>query len=266
MTDRAVRALSFDKRAASYSLGHPGYPEALVDEILRFSGIPAEGKILEIGAGSAQATLPFSRRGFYIKAVEPGQDMIAFAKQRLGEGANVDFVNDTFDQWPLEREAYDLVIAGRALNWVGRKIRFTKTADALRAGGCLAVFRNAHIPGDQAMDRELRSLIEKYRPFRAQRRFAGADKQFVTSKHYEPVVEKVFHWERVCDAKTFIESQKVRMEYHRLTDEQRRELFESMHDVVMRHGGTVCQKFDTILLIARKRQTVSWARRFFSRK
>ncbi len=54
---------TFDRAALLYDEARPGYPEALFDDVVSLSRLPPGGRILEIGCGTGQATLPFACRG-----------------------------------------------------------------------------------------------------------------------------------------------------------------------------------------------------------
>ena len=60
----------FDEIAELYDRARPGYPEALVDDVVALSGIAPGGRILEIGSGTGKATEAFARRGFRIVCLE----------------------------------------------------------------------------------------------------------------------------------------------------------------------------------------------------
>ena len=55
---------TFDHIADLYDRHRPRYPEKLFDDLLSLSGIIPSERILEIGSGTGQATLPLARRGF----------------------------------------------------------------------------------------------------------------------------------------------------------------------------------------------------------
>src|SRR5215210_4042068 len=50
--DRNRLRTTFDEAASLYDEVRPGYPEDLFDDIISLSGIPARGRILEIGCGT----------------------------------------------------------------------------------------------------------------------------------------------------------------------------------------------------------------------
>ena len=71
------------RRRSLYDEVRPGYPEELFDDVVSLSGIPAGGRILEIGCGTGQATVPFARRGYRILCVELGENLAAVARRNL---------------------------------------------------------------------------------------------------------------------------------------------------------------------------------------
>jgi SAM-dependent methyltransferase len=79
--ERAKLRAIFDEAALLYDEVRPGYPEELFDDIVALSGIPSGGRILEIGCGTGQATVPFARRGYRILCVELGKNLAAVAPQ-----------------------------------------------------------------------------------------------------------------------------------------------------------------------------------------
>src|SRR3712207_5578274 len=81
--DRNRLATTFDEAASLYDEVRPGYPENLFEDVVSLSGIQAGGRILEIGCGTGQATVPFARRGYHIQCIELGENMAAVARRNL---------------------------------------------------------------------------------------------------------------------------------------------------------------------------------------
>src|SRR5437870_5484537 len=131
---------TFDDVALLYDQVRPGYQEALFEDVVVLSGIPPGGRILEIGCGTGQATLPFARRGYRILAVELGANLAAVARAKLAAYPAVQVHIGTFEEWPVEERAFDLAIAATAFHWIDPAVRCRKTAAALRPGGALALF------------------------------------------------------------------------------------------------------------------------------
>ena len=70
---------TFDGVADLYERARPGYPEAVFDDLATLARLPAPARILEIGCGTGQATLPLARRGHAITCVELGASLAARA-------------------------------------------------------------------------------------------------------------------------------------------------------------------------------------------
>src|SRR3984957_3614499 len=75
------RRRSFDQMAQLYSRARGAPPPALFAAGAVFVPPPADA--LEIGCGPGNASLPLLERGFRIHAVELGENLAAFARERL---------------------------------------------------------------------------------------------------------------------------------------------------------------------------------------
>lgn len=50
---------TFDEDEVNYDKYRPSYPTELIWDIIRYANLTSSDKILEIGTGTGQATLPF---------------------------------------------------------------------------------------------------------------------------------------------------------------------------------------------------------------
>jgi SAM-dependent methyltransferase len=113
-----TRRITFEEVAEIYDEVRPSYPEELIEDVLTLSGIPADGRILEIGCGPGNATLPFARRGYSILGIELGERLAALATNNCRAYPGVAIRNVAFEDWELEEKAFDLAIAADALHWI----------------------------------------------------------------------------------------------------------------------------------------------------
>ncbi|MFB7341664.1 class I SAM-dependent methyltransferase [Streptomyces hydrogenans] len=138
---------TFDEDAELYDRTRPGYPPVLYDDLAELAGACPGSRVLEIGCGTGQATVPLAERGCRITAVEAGPRMAAVARRNLDGAAGVEIVTADFETWPLPEEAFDVVFAATAFHWIDPAVRAAKAAEALRPGGALAVVRTQHVRG-----------------------------------------------------------------------------------------------------------------------
>jgi ubiquinone/menaquinone biosynthesis C-methylase UbiE len=129
----------FDEMAAEYDRHRPAYPDQLVDRACQIAGIGRGDQVLEVGCGSGQLTRGLVARGLHVTALEPGQSLIALARQNLEGAGAVEFVNAQFEDALLPRERFQAVFSASAFHWVDPKVGWQKAADVLVPDGMLAL-------------------------------------------------------------------------------------------------------------------------------
>ena len=138
MLPRELRT-TFDRVAELYDQKRPISPTAMFDDIVALSGIPNAGRVLEVGCGTGQATLPMAERGYRITAVELGANLAAIARRNLARFPDVDVQVSAFEDWPLPSEPFDLVLSVASFHWLDPDVALPKIASALRPGGAFAL-------------------------------------------------------------------------------------------------------------------------------
>ncbi|MGW9591357.1 class I SAM-dependent methyltransferase [Streptomyces chartreusis] len=144
---RARLSRTFDEDAELYDRARPGYPPRLYDDLAELAGTVPGSRVLEVGCGTGQVTVPLAGRGCRITAVEAGPRMAAVARRNLTGYPAADVVTTRFEDWPLPDEPYDAVVSATAFHWIDPAVRVPKAADALRPDGALAVVRTQHVNG-----------------------------------------------------------------------------------------------------------------------
>jgi SAM-dependent methyltransferase len=129
----------FDQVAAEYDRYRPAYPDELIDQACLVAGLGSGDQVLEVGSGSGQLTRALLARGLHVTALEPGQNLIALARQNLDGAGAVEFVNGQFEDAMLPREQFKAVFSASAFHWVDPKVGWQKAADVLVPGGTLAL-------------------------------------------------------------------------------------------------------------------------------
>jgi SAM-dependent methyltransferase len=148
--ERERRRATFDQVAELYDRARPRYPPALFEDLADLTGIGPGSRVLEIGPGTGQATVPLAELGCRVVAVELGPDLAAVARRNLARFPAVEVVTAAFEDWPLPSEPFDLVLAATAFHWIDPAVRVVKAADALRPGGALATVATHHVAGGDA--------------------------------------------------------------------------------------------------------------------
>ena len=141
--------MTFDSAAERYDHGRPDYPGALLDELVRLSGLRAGARLLEVGCGTGKATVALARRGFTITCVELGSQLVEQARRNLAGFDGVQVVQGAFEFWqPPAGMSYDLVFAATAWHWIDPAVRYRRAWELLRSGGHFAFWSASHVGPD----------------------------------------------------------------------------------------------------------------------
>ena len=251
---------SFDRVADLYDEVRPGYPVKLYEDLVALSGIPAGGRVLEVGCGPGIATVELARRGYAVTAVEIGSEMAARAREKCREYSNVRVETVSFEHWPLELEAFDLVVSASAFHWVSPGVKYAKSAAALRPGGSLALFWNRS-PGFPA---DLRAALDEiYREEAPELADAGHEDlevviqrpidELEASGLFSDVAVRRYPWALTCTAARYAKLIQTYSDHLALPADARARLAGRIEALVRELGGTIERPYVSVLYVARRR-------------
>ena len=96
--------------------------------------------MLEIGAGTGRAPVPFVRRGYRILGIEPGSNLAAVARRNLTDYPQAKIRVGPFGDISMEKRTFDVAYAATAFHWLDPAVALPKVARALKPGGAVALF------------------------------------------------------------------------------------------------------------------------------
>ncbi|MGA3150728.1 MAG: class I SAM-dependent methyltransferase [Candidatus Saccharimonadales bacterium] len=154
----------FDKEAAYYDRLRPGYPEQLFDILAAETHLHPSSRLLEIGPGTGQATIPMAKRGYSLTAVEPGPQLADIARRNLAPFPNANVVVGKFEDVELAEGSFDLIYGATSLHWVNQETLFKKMARLLKPGGHVAIIYNdlVELPEDKAYFDAFEPIVLRY--------------------------------------------------------------------------------------------------------
>jgi SAM-dependent methyltransferase len=164
-SERRFLGGTFDRAAAVYREARPGYPPALFALLVDRCGLGSGSAVLEIGAGTGQATIPMLDLGARVTAIEPGAALVRELLVRTAGGRLVT-IETTFEDALVPEASFDIVASATAFHWVDPAVGVRKAAQALRDFGWLAVWSNVY--GDPArpdpFHEAIQPLLRSYAP------------------------------------------------------------------------------------------------------
>jgi SAM-dependent methyltransferase len=257
--------LVFGEVAELYDRARAGYPEALIDDVIGFTGRDGSSlRALEVGAGTGKATEGFASRGPEILALEPSADMAAVARRNCQRFPKVRVETTSFEDWPAQAGGFGLLFSAQAWHWVSPEIRYRKAAEVLGPGGTLALFwHRVRWHGEPVRD-ELESLYRRLAPDLYARRpgFPGliartgdgaADDEIRQTGVFGDVMERTYPWPATFTADSFVELLMTQSDHRLLPEDKRCELLDAVRELITRHGGEVVIPHATLLVLAHLR-------------
>lgn len=156
----------FNEIAVEYDRHRPAYPAALIDRACEVAGLAPGGRVLEIGCGTGQLTRSLLARGLRVVAVDPGERLIALARDQLAGAGEVQFVNARLEDALLPRAHYRAVFSASAIHWVDPDVGWRKIADALVGGGTVALvsYFGVEDPRSASDQQALRASLARIAP------------------------------------------------------------------------------------------------------
>ena len=266
MNEKTDLRTTFNQDASLYEKARPDYPAALFKDIIAFSKISDNGSILEIGCGTAQATLPFAERGYFIHCVELGANLAAVAKQNLSDYPKVQVSVGNFEEYPLEENSFDLVISGTAFHWIDPDIGYRKAAKVLKEDGTLALFWNKPVQTQVSAEivQSIQTVYERVVPEMAER-FPGlvhpdvistpVKDEIGRSQLFGEVTVLKYSWEAEYAAKAYVELLNTYSDHLALEKEIRAELFNGIENLIeSKFGGRIVKEHLAILYLAHRNE------------
>jgi SAM-dependent methyltransferase len=275
----------FDQVAEAYDEVRPGYPSVLVDIAVERGGLAGGSRVLEVGCGTGKLTELLVARRLLVDAVDPGENMIAAARRRVGATDAVRFHIGRFEDVDLPEAAFEAVFSATAFHWVDPEVGWAKAAAHLEQSGLLALLaylavRDEHSAAIEdglvaVLRKHAPDLAEGWRPARTLDVILGGVRQREgnASEVWDWVMRESRHRvatpaaaglfgdvELAGDVRRVEETGDELIAQLRTTslyfriDPARREAFEQdERELVERLGGTIRQSFATVLMTARRR-------------
>jgi len=116
-----------------------GYPDEIIDHVIRFAKLAPEGRVFEFGCGTGQMTRPFAERGYTVVALDQGARLAALAAKHLERYPRVRNLSCAFEAWDDLPGSYDLFFSAPAFHWISPDYGLARAAELLKTGGTIAL-------------------------------------------------------------------------------------------------------------------------------
>ncbi|MCK4570741.1 class I SAM-dependent methyltransferase [Candidatus Bipolaricaulota bacterium] len=256
MFDRSVRVV-FDQAASAYDIARPGYPPELIDKLIELTQLPANARILEIGCGTGQITLPLAERGYEIVAIELGENLARIAASNLSTFPQIQVVHSSFEEWIADEPSFNLVLSAQAFHWIDPEIGYPKIRRSLKSGGHLAVVYNLFPGCVWPVYRDLDRVYQRAFPSRE-----GNDAASLRASVERPVRSisdcGLFHEPVIWDhawLETYTTDRYMKLldtfsDHRTMNEASQKRLYEDVRTIIDKHGGSIDRPLLAMLFLA----------------
>jgi SAM-dependent methyltransferase len=257
------RRLAFGQVADLYEATRPGYPQALVDDVVAYAGITVGEPILEVGAGTGKATRLFAAAGYEVLALEPSAAMAAVARRRCANYRSVTLVEAGFEDWLPPPGRFKLLISAQAWHWTDPQIRYTKARATLQRGGALAVFWNhadwRACPLRAALEAAYRQAAPEFMPTGPMHPLTDVgdlvpawESEIERAEGFVDADVRTSSWDSMYTAEQYVRLLGTHSDHITLDDDVRARLFDRVATVIADcGGGNLPVRYLTRLCLAR---------------
>jgi SAM-dependent methyltransferase len=162
----------FAGTSESYARFRPGYPGEFFDDLIRRFRLDGSGRLLDLGCGTGQLTIPLAQHFSEATGMDPEPDMLTAAAQHAvaGKVGNVTWVRGGSADLPGQLGRFRLVTMGRSFHWMDREQVLEVLANMVDGQGGLVIANDG-------------CLVRPVTPLAAHHRGSAAPRPGADSRH-----------------------------------------------------------------------------------
>ncbi len=250
---------TFNTVYTEYDKWRPTYVAELYDDIFAAKEINHLSKVLEIGIGTGQATLPILETKCCLTAIELGDRLAQFTQQKFRNYQSFTIKTMAFQDFECPSNTFDLIHSATAFHWIPEEIGYTKVFEILKPGGVFARFANHPYKdkGNEALHVAMQKVYQQYMPGSS----IGAEYSESDAKNFADISRKygfvdvsykLYRRTRTFTARDYISLLGTYSDHIAIEEQKRIAFFDEIQSTIESHGGSITI-YDTIdLQLARK--------------
>lgn len=247
---------------SDYEIARPGYPVELFNDIVDFSKLKKDAKILEIGSGPGQATDYFVKSRYAITGLEIEQKQVQYLLGKYSEYHNFNSICSTFEEYDGSRETYDLIFSATAFHWIKPEVGYPKAYELLKKNGVIAVFwhMSSIIEPQTEMLNEIRNICRNLAPeFDDYLSLEEAEdlhnlriSQIQTNNLFDRPVFKIYRWDDEYTTERYLKLINSFSNFHDLDNDKKKAILETVADYINSKNGKIVVPQEVRLYMTKK--------------
>jgi ubiquinone/menaquinone biosynthesis C-methylase UbiE len=251
----------YSQVAEAYDRTRPRYPSSIMARMQTVAELQPNKKVLEIGSGPGIASLELAKLGVQMVCLEPSLPACELARRKCAEYPDVKFINTTFEEWELDSQQFDVVIATTSFHWITPGIRTQKTAAALKENGLLILLWNTPPQPSYEVFQGLIDIYQAHTPDLAkyeeyqdyQANLGQMGQEVIDSGYFKDLMQEQIITQVTHNADDYLTLLSTLSPYIKLTEQQRATLFAQLKQrLESNYGNQLKLSYLSMMQIARK--------------
>jgi hypothetical protein len=190
--------------------------------------------------------------------LEPGRNLTAVASKKLHSSPKVVIETVKFEDWQLQKAAFDLVISAQAFHWIPAEIGYPKAAQALKETGYIALFWNFSPNPDNEVFQKLSEVYQTYAPSMSWRQISiealmqKREDRLTQSGCFKDLVIKQYPWSVRYTVEQYLDLVNTQTDYRTLPLANQQDLSDAIAEILNAYGGFITKPYLSALFLAQK--------------
>lgn len=244
----------FDQIPEQFDRYRPRYSKALFADLLSYSEINREKKVLELGPGTGQATDPILNTGCEYYGIELGKHLAAKMREKYGGYDNFHLINDDFITYNFKDQQFDMIYSAATIQWLPENTAFSKTFSLLKPGGVLAMILlhgDYKTPNVGLYDKIQKVYTDYYRPI-VRYKHGNFKYNNAVKYGYTEFEKREYYGKREFSADEYISYLGTSCDHIVIPEPYKSNLYDGVKKAIEEEGNTIVFHDTCILYLAKK--------------
>jgi len=158
----------FTGTAWYYAKYRLGYPREFFDFVVRYYGLDGKGRLLDLGCGTGQITIPLGRYFQEAIGLDPEREMLAEAQKEAQKAGvtNIKWVLKKAEEMSEALGYFRLTTMGGSFHWMEQEKVLEKIYDLTEQGGGLVIVSDSSSPwrseGEEKWKDLQKQIVQRY--------------------------------------------------------------------------------------------------------
>lgn len=243
----------FDSIPEEFDKWRTRYCDELFADVIAYAQLDSTKSALEIGPGTGQATEPILKTGCSYLAIELGEHLAEYTKNRFRAYDNFQIVNGDFETYDFSPRQFDLVYSAATIQWIPEKVGFPKAYDLLKSGGTFAMMftKTDYKSPNEALYAKIQQVYDQY---------FHPETKYTCKLAYNNVVNygfvdfecRTYAKTRVYNADDFVSYIGTHCDHIALQEPYNSKFFGGIRDAVLSFGNQITLLDTIVLYLAKK--------------